>query len=289
MTKKLLQLIFLLYASVVCCQEISDYPLYPSIQNFNTPFTGAIYIPADNVKLYSDLGIRQFSGLFNDVRQIAFRASYNNDRHNYGLSVYSEEEGEIISNTRAYFKYTVDIKLNSLYTLKGGISFGGISKSYNHNQSKWSATATTLDANIGAGLLGKNSYTAFSINQLPSSDLFLVGKGLNYARYFSFYYKNKLMLARQKFSFTGNYDLRGSNNDVFAMQITWEHNDLLGIAMSMSTKGLLVMNGKVNFLMNGKQANVLFGYETGTGLFGDRYRVNMFHLTLQYFLFHPKE
>lgn len=282
--RRIILMLLLLYTCSHCWgQEISKYPQYNPLQAFQTPTTGVIDIHDKTASFYADISYRQFAGVFSDVRQFSTKAYVKLKKSDIGLFAYSSKEGELISRSRLYCKYTINIPLTKKYSLKGGTSLGVISKNYNHNISKWNGSTSKLDLDIGAGLKADDFLLAFSINQIPSSTLSIFDMVVHYPLYYTLFIKKEFAIQKERVKLSANHEILKNAPDAFSVQAGWKHNDKVGIAMALSSQGFMIVNGEISFTKSKTKTNLIFGYETQTNLFNAWHNVSMYHVGIQFY------
>lgn len=157
-----------------------------------------------------DLG-SQFSGntqgeVATFFSTLSFRISgpKNGNRQHIGLSVYNDQQGPKISQTRFYGYYAISVDLNDSLTLTGGFGGGGVAYSIEPTGGPVATagnTAIVQDAKGGIWLKGNEAYLGISLNQAFNNELTPLqrpmGRPIRLERHFNFTAGKRIPLNEQ--------------------------------------------------------------------------------------------
>ncbi|SFX91717.1 type IX secretion system membrane protein PorP/SprF [Cytophaga hutchinsonii] len=185
--KKGVLVVFLfVYGSMQICAQ----NLYPSFflqfQNnyaFDNPAAGSTYA-------YRDLRLLNsfYTGLLKNIGQYYMDASFQINKKNTvvhapGLVIDSEYETELLKRTRVFFRYALQVPLNSRLKLSAGIAGGVFNYSVRGTNSSAGISAFAPDGSAGIWLQGKKMNAGISANQIFNSEITPVNYRFTLSRY----------------------------------------------------------------------------------------------------------
>lgn len=161
-----------------------EYPIqiYPSHWNSSLDAISIDnYTPA---KLSLESYLRQQTGIFRNIYQGYYKATYSTRMSSPSLYGYVEKEGDFISRNRFYINYSVLIPISSKLKLGAGISGGVINFAMNTETQSISINRSTFDANSGLVLCSRRWLVEASMNQIPGGIIESYSSKLHYKRFF---------------------------------------------------------------------------------------------------------
>ena len=175
-------------APVVYDQFFKNYFLVnPSINNSDNKFDVA-------------LGNRTLTGLFEGVNRFYVDANYlfsskaENRFHSVGLLAMNNKDGEYISRSRAYARYSYYTSISEYASLSAGIALGFINYSFKASPASGGGNSFSPDANIGLWYLRDNFKVGISYQQITRPILKPVTQLFQLDPYFNFNIIYKLAL-----------------------------------------------------------------------------------------------
>ncbi len=153
-----------------------------------------------------DLG-SQFSGntqgeVATFFSTLSFRISNpkKGNRQYVGLTVYNDEIGPKISQTRFYGYYAISVELNDSLSLTGGLGGGGVAYTIEPTGGPVATagnTAIVQDAKGGIWLKGHQAYLGISLNQVFNNELTPFQRPIKLERHFNFTAGKRIRLNKQ--------------------------------------------------------------------------------------------
>jgi hypothetical protein len=193
--KKAVLVIFLfLYGTI----QLFAQNLYPSFflqyQNnyaFDNPAASSIHEYRD-IKVMNSF----YTGLLNNVGLYYVDASFqihsNTVVHSPGLVINTEYETDLLKRTRVYFRYALQISLNSRLKLSAGIAAGIFNYSVRGTNSSAGTSTFAPDGNAGLWLHGKQLNAGIAVDQLFASEIAPVNYTFTLARYATLIFDYKI-------------------------------------------------------------------------------------------------
>jgi type IX secretion system PorP/SprF family membrane protein len=126
----------------------------------------------DTSEIIVNMGHKSQTGIFHGVRQTYFDANFRikssnlNNRHYVGIQLFNNSEGDFFSRSRAYGRYSFDIKLSNAYYLSAGASFGAVNYVFKATQSSAGGSALTYDGALGLWLVSNRFKLGASMQQV---------------------------------------------------------------------------------------------------------------------------
>jgi len=145
----------------------------------------------DTSAVIINMGHKSQIGIFRGVRQTYFDANFriisqsSNNRHNIGMQLFNNSEGDFFSKNRAYGRYAFDIRLTDAYFLSAGLSFGMVSYAFKATQSSAGGSDLTYDGSLGLWLVGRKLKVGSSIQQVFQKSLSPIGQSFELRRVYN--------------------------------------------------------------------------------------------------------
>jgi type IX secretion system PorP/SprF family membrane protein len=138
------------------------------------------------------IGNRSLTGLFAGVNReyvdgsLRIRHQSLNRFSRIGILVLSSHDGDFISRTRAYGRYSWTTALGARSSISAGIAAGIISYAFQGSQAGSGGTSSAFDANAGIWYMRRKLKIGFSYQQMVRSVLSPVNEKFYLSPYFNF-------------------------------------------------------------------------------------------------------
>lgn len=145
-------------------------------QFYNDPFLNSENL-LDGQKGFATVGHRRNSDNFGAVNTSFAAGQYklgdiNADSYNEaGLHFFNDNEGPILTTTRAYFNFSRNVKLNDVYKLAGGLSFGFYNFAIKSDGTNEGISKITFDGSALFKMYSEKTSYSFIINQAYNSSI----------------------------------------------------------------------------------------------------------------------
>lgn len=210
---------FILLAVATKGQDINyEIPVYFS-QYFNDPqVTGAFLTGNESGSL--TLGHRRNSNNFGGINTSIFSGTFKSSsdgskpHHEYGFQAVHDQEGFLISRSRAYATYSYNLKFNSNYYLGGGSSLGFYNFNVKADGSFEGLSKFAFDGAFFIKWYSEKLQLQFNINQFPNSSIQPILQKTVLTRNAGLYGSYKFKIATKTHlttSFNGNFSKKTTN------------------------------------------------------------------------------
>ncbi len=225
----------------------------------------------DTSQIIVNMGHKSQTGIFHGVRQTYFDANFRikssglNNRHYLGVQLLNNSEGDFFSRSRAYGRYSFDIRLSESYYLSGGLSFGAVNYVFKATQSSAGGSDITYDGNLGVWLVGNKFKLGTSMQQIfqkslsPLNEEFVLRRVYNVNASYTFkinYYAELSTYLWYK------YQEYSSANIQLAAVVTLQKLVEFG-ANYRYQKGVVLMGGLKDIVIGTSRISLAMSYSTG--------------------------
>jgi hypothetical protein len=131
-----------------------------------------------DLKLGLELGNQFYSGVYSKIENHYLLANINlgrqdslSKRHNLGVKISTEKEGEYISRPKGYLSYALHVRLSELYYASAGVNVGMAGYVYKSTNISGGGAATVPDADLGLAFYSERFVLGLSVNQVFDNKL----------------------------------------------------------------------------------------------------------------------
>lgn len=169
----------------------------PAIPDYFDQYFNNYYLlnPANTDTTYkykAALDNKAQTGLFKGVNKIYFDGDLKLNSENkvvyhfIGVQVINNREGEFISRSRLYGRYSIRTRISSRASLSTGISLGLVNYSFKTSQAGSGGSDAAPDGNIGIWYLRETFTLGFSAQQLLNGKLTPINQEYELSKYYNF-------------------------------------------------------------------------------------------------------
>lgn len=260
---KLLHLILLLIPLSFLGQSLPRYPTIIQVETRNSLGIAPLSFISDTSFIESYVYLRQFSGMFSDVRQSEIGVQIKGKMSKFGLYVHSDKEGEHLTTSRVQGKYSISVQVDKDIYLTAGLYAGLVNQSIGENTSLNSGTDIAPDLGIGFGFYTPTMFFKASISQVLNSDITPIYIPAELPQYYQLY-GSKLFVVSDvwrvrmfaKADFYKDYKM-GLN---IGGSVIWREK--LGIGAAATNNDGMIYFVEVNLLNSTSRVDLTTAYET---------------------------
>lgn len=145
-------------------------------QFYNDPFLSSENL-FDDKKGFANIGHRRNSNNFGNVNTSFAALQYklgkeeNESFNETGLHFFNDNEGPLLTTTRAYFNFTRNIQLNDVFRFAGGASFGFYNYAIKSDGTNEGNSEIAFDGSAVIKLYSRKTAYSFIINQAYNSSI----------------------------------------------------------------------------------------------------------------------
>jgi hypothetical protein len=190
--------------AICVCSKLyarSVYPIALQVENASTFSNASTKLLPDSLKVRSQVYLRQYTGMFSDVRQGVFNLELQKQKLQYGVNMRSEKEGMYLTNNRVYGHSTVSVLMDKKHALFAGAAMGLASISIGDNTAEPGGTDMAVDVASWFGIRTQTYIVRVCAAQVLNSKIAPLGYEHEFTRYGRIY-------ASKKFKKSPDYDLR---------------------------------------------------------------------------------
>ncbi|MFN6945512.1 MAG: PorP/SprF family type IX secretion system membrane protein [Cytophagaceae bacterium] len=160
-------------------QQYSDYA-----DRFNLFFKNyAIYNPASIgtvSNLEANVSYKSLTGLFSQVNtyytNVNFRANRGEreggeHKHNFGLTLFGDKEGEFFRRSRAYLNYSFHLEVGENLFIAAGTSLGLVNYTYRSSTAGMGGSDLAFIGNVGLWVYNDRVRAGVSVNDFPNNSV----------------------------------------------------------------------------------------------------------------------
>ena len=225
----------------------------------------------DTSEIIINMGHKSQLGVFRGVKQTYFDANFriksksSNNRHNVGLQLFNNSEGDFFSKNSAYGRYAFDVKISDAYFLSAGLSIGMVSYAFKATQSSAGGADFTYDGSLGLWLVGRKIKVGSSMQQVFQKALTPIGQTFELRRQYNLnvsylYFINPTIELTTHIWYT--YQQYQKNDFQVAAIITLQNLVEFG-ANYRYQKGIVLVGGLKDIHIGTSRIAIAMSYSTG--------------------------
>lgn len=212
------------------------------------------------------VGNQSLIGAFSEIRVFYAHGDIpilKDKKSSLGLTLYSEQEGELIGEYRMKLGFSTRVDLNEKWSLSGGTHIGAINNFLGATYSVGGGSDWSPDLDLGLSLSGKSTKISSSVNQVLNGTSNPLGQELLFERYITFN-------AEQDFKLNQNFALKWSggawlvktNRSQFNSIVELSYLDRWMIGGGYGTNGTIVTGGVQNIEISNMNLEILMAYQS---------------------------
>lgn len=218
----------------------------------------------NNAQAY--VGNQSLIGAFSEIRVFYAHGNvpiFKDKKSSFGLTLYSEQEGELIGEYRMKLGFSTRVDLSNEWSLSGGTHVGVINNFLRATYSVGGGSDWSPDLDFGLTLSGSKTKISTSVNQILNSTSNPLGQELLFERYFTGYAEQNFDLNKDfKLKVSTGMWLLNTNRDQYNSMLEMTYLDRWLVGGGYGSNGVIVTGGVQNIEVSNMKLDILMAYQS---------------------------